>query len=117
MKLKHMLIKCKQHTMEEHLSALPLHTQILQLAQVKVRIWAISREFHLIQKIASAQLLVFPMPGTMKLKITILIIQASYLQESRSDISQLWFGETLAKSDAVFLKTSLFADTLLQVTS
>ena len=95
--------------MEEHLLALPSHTQILQLVNVKVRTWDISREFHPIPKISSAQLLVFPMPGTMKLKITILIIQASYPQESRSDISQLWFGETLARSDAEFLKTSLFA--------
>ena len=103
--------------MEEHLSKLPSHTQILQPVKAKVKTWAISRGFHLILIIPSAQLLVLPMPGTMKLNITILIIQATYPQESRSDISQLWFGKTHAKLDAVFLKTSLFAVTLLQVTS
>ena len=117
MKLRHMPIKCKRHMMEVHLSALPSHTQLLRLARVKVRTWATTREIRLIPKIKLAQLLELPMPGTMKLKIMISMIHRMYLKESKSDISQQWFGETLAKSVVVSLKTSLFAVTLLQVTS
>ena len=117
MKLRHMQTKCKRHMMEVHPLALPSHTQLLQLARVKVRTWATTRELRLIPKIKLAQLLELPMPGTMKLKIMISMIHRMYLKESKSDISQQWFGETHAKSVAVSLKTSLFAVTLLQATS
>ena len=110
-------MRCKQDMMEEHLSMLLSYTQILQPVKTKVKTWAISRGFRLIPKIVSPQQLILPISGTMKLNITILMIQATYPQESRSDISQLWFGETHAKLDAVSLKTSLFAVTRHQVTS
>ena len=103
--------------MEVHPLALPSHTQLLQLARVKVRTWATTKELRLIPIMKLAQLLELPMPGTMKLKIMISMIHRMYLKESKSDISQQWFGETHAKSVVVSLKTSLFAVTLLQVTS
>ena len=58
MKPKLMLIKCKQDMMGEHQSEMLSGTLISQLAQIKVKTWAISKEFLLILKILSAQQLV-----------------------------------------------------------